>query len=153
MNFLMEYEHLSALSPGPGQYFPRKHYPHHRLRGVKENPRKYGYYTKGPGAPKKAVKLKPLGKDQFLHPEKLTYDTFQKIEAKHKSKGADGIQHWGFKKRFPYDALVPKKGEKVKMDTAPTGGKKKGKTFKPGPGAYNIHSTWNLSDNNKTQDI
>ena len=59
----MEFEHLSATVPGPGQYYPRKHYPHHKMRGVTEKFRKYGYFTKGPGKPKPRPKTKPLPKD------------------------------------------------------------------------------------------
>ena len=62
-NFLMEYEHLSAMVPGPGQYYPRKLYPHVNPRGVVEKSRKYGYFTKGPGRIKPKPKKRPLPKD------------------------------------------------------------------------------------------
>jgi len=59
----MEYEHLSAQVPGPGQYYPRKHYPHVKMRGVKESNFKYPYFHKGPGKPKPKPKKKVLPKD------------------------------------------------------------------------------------------
>ena len=63
-------------------------------------------------------------------------------------KGKDGVQHWGYERRFKYNPKVPKEGEKVKIEKV-QGKPKRGKTFKPGPGAYNIHSTWNLDNAKK----
>ena len=59
----MEYEHLSAQVPGPGQYYPRKHYPHVKMRGVKESNFKYPYYLTGNGKNKVEAKKKVLPKD------------------------------------------------------------------------------------------
>ena len=69
-----------------------------------------------------------------------------------KNGGKDGIQHWGFKRRFNYDVKVPRAGEKVKMEKKP-GKKTKPKGAAPGPGRYEITSTWNLTKDNKNQDI
>ena len=74
----MEYEHLSAQVPGPGQYYPRKHYSHVNMRGVKESAQKFGYYLTGPGKAKKSVKLKPMPKGEMRNPESLVFETFNK---------------------------------------------------------------------------
>jgi hypothetical protein len=147
----MEYEHLSAMVPGPGQYYPRKHYPHKKMKGVEEKARKYGYFTKGAGKPKPAKKVKPLPKDQWKHPEQVRFKTFRKIEMIHKKKGGkDGIQHWGFSRRFRYDPRPGRAGEKWKPPVPKKlKGKNKPKTAKPGPGRYEITSTWNLDKSNK----
>ena len=79
-NFLMEFEHLSAQVPGPGQHYPRKHYPHVKMRGVKETARKYPHFLTGPGKPKVRPKTKPLPKEQWKHPEQLKFKTFKKIK-------------------------------------------------------------------------
>ena len=69
-----------------------------------------------------------------------------------KRKGKDGIQHWGFSKRFDYQPKVPKKGDKLKMTKKPKKAPKP-KNHVPGPGKYEILSTWNLTKDNKNQDI
>lgn len=97
--------------------------------------------------------MKPLPKDQWKYPEHVMYSTFRRINIKHKKTGGkDGIQHWGFSRRFNYDVEVPRAGDKVKMAKKP-GKKQKPKNGKPGPGRYEITSTWNLSKDNKNQDI
>ena len=75
----MEFEHMSAKVPGPGQYYPRKHYLNVDMKGVSEKYRKFPHYLTGPGKPKKEVKIKPLPKEQYKYPEQMKYKTFSKI--------------------------------------------------------------------------
>ena len=157
----MEYEHVSALVPGPGQYYPRKHYPHHKVAGVQEKNRKFGYYISGPGKPKKPVKLKSKPKDKLYYPEPVNFTTFNKSLVPKYSKVMEqktkGFveQHWGFQRRFDYHPNIPKKaGEKLNFAKIPgnvRGNRKK--NFVPGPAMYNINSNWGLSKENKVQDI
>ena len=92
-------------------------------RGIEEKYRKFPYYLTGPGKPKKETKKKPMPKDQFKHPEQLKYDTFNKLKMR-EAKGKDGIQHWGFERRWIYQPKLAKKSEKKKTIELP---KAKGK--------------------------
>ncbi len=87
----MEYEHLSAQVPGPGQYYPRKYYPHVKMLGIKESHRQYPYFLTGPGKPKPKSKKKLLPREQWKHPEQLRFTTFKKIKMNITKKGKDGI--------------------------------------------------------------
>ena len=77
-------------------------YPHHNIKGVKECAQKFGYYVSGPGKPKKPVKLKPIAKGDMIHPEHVTFDTFNKMSMKAAKKIVTTVQHWGYEKRFDY---------------------------------------------------
>lgn len=54
----------------------------------------------------------------------------------HTKKKIDGVQHWGYGKRFEYQPKVPKMGDKVKIEKKLIKPKKGGKNHVPGAGTY-----------------